>query len=501
MSRIGGVMVVSAIWLLPSVLNAGDWPEFGRVNSRNMTGPEKGLPSTIAVALTNAGLDLSGCHNVKWAVKLGSQTFPSPVVSAGRLLIGSNGFGATPNDNRDRAVMACLDASTGKCLWQLSTPRSPANKNLAHGQRPGYCSTPMIVGARAYVMGYRCDVLCLDMDGQGNGNDGPFQDEAQYCAVPGKPPAAITRADGDIVWRYDIEAELKIAPHDACASSPLVLDDRVYVATGNGVNQGHKICDSPDAPSLIVLDAKTGQLVGTDDEKIGKRVFHGDWNSPSVGTVYGKAQLLFGGGDGVCYAFDPVPVRAAGEKVGILKKIWSFDANEGNTGKYNTLRGPSEVLTTPVCYSNRVYISIGQDWTHGRGKGVVHCIDAAKTGDITKSGRIWSYYEIARTCSSFSIADGLVYVGDTNGKLHCLDAETGKPYWVMDSKKSFWSGSLVADGKVYIGDNTGRLHILAASKEMKMLCDAMMGAPIVGSPIAANGVLYVATYTHLFALK
>ena len=85
--------------------------------------------------------------------------------------------------------------------------------------------------------------------------------------------------------------------------------------------------------------------------------------------------------------------------------------------------------------------------------------------------------------------------------MHCLDVATGKPYWVMDSKKSFWSGSLVADGKVYIGDSAGGFHILAASKEMKRLCDAEMGAPIVGSPIAANGVLYVATYTHLFALK
>ena len=508
MSRIGKVMMVSAMCLLPSILSAGDWPQFGGGDSRNMTSPEKGLPDTISVVMkrvtdTSSGgagqlvCDVPNSRNVKWSAKLGSKTFSSPVVSAGRLLIGSNGSGDGPNDRVDRSVTTCFDTSTGKRLWQLAVPRSPANRNLERGHMLGACSTPMIVGKRAYVMGYRCDVLCLDMDGQADGNDGPFKDEAQYCAAVGAPPVAITDADGDIVWRYDIEAELKLAPHDACASSPLVVGDLLYVATGNGVNQGHSVCDTPDAPSLIVLDAKTGQLVGKDDEKIGRRVFHGDWSSPSLGTVNGQAQLLFGGGDGLCYAFDPAPVKAPGEKVGILKKLWSFDANEGNK------RGASEVLTTPVCHNNRVYVTIGQDWTHGRGRGVVHCIDATKTGDITQTGKIWSYYEIDRSVSGISIADGLVYVGDATGKLHCLDAETGKPFWVMDFKRGFWSASLVADGKVYIGDSEGVLHIMAAGKEMKTLCDAKMGgsSPIVSSPIAADGVLYVATWTHLFAVK
>jgi len=32
------------------------------------------------------------------------------------------------------------------------------------------------------------EVMCLDVKGQADGNQGPFMDEAQYKAGPGKPP-------------------------------------------------------------------------------------------------------------------------------------------------------------------------------------------------------------------------------------------------------------------------------------------------------------------------
>ena len=48
---------------------------------------------------------------------------------------------------------------------------------------------------------------------------------------------------------------------------------------------------------------------------------------------------------------------------------------------------------------NRIYIAVGQDPAHGRGRGMLHCIDAAKTGDVTDSAKIWSYDALDRTMS------------------------------------------------------------------------------------------------------
>ena len=35
--------------------------------------------------------------------------------------------------------------------------------------------------------------------------------------------------------------------------------------------------------------------------------------------------------------------------------------------------------------------------------------------------------------------DGLVYVADCGGKVHCVDAETGQPYWVHDARGEIWA--------------------------------------------------------------
>jgi outer membrane protein assembly factor BamB len=69
-------------------------------------------------------------------------------------------------------------------------------------------------------------------------------------------------------------------------------------------------------------------------------------------------------------------------------------------------------------------VAVGQDPEHGEGVGILNCIDATKTGDITKTAKIWSFDKIHRSLSTVSITpDGLLFVGDFSGFLHCLDAE------------------------------------------------------------------------------
>ena len=58
----------------------------------------------------------------------------------------------------------------------------------------------------------------------------------------------------------------------------------------------------------------------------------------------------------------------------------------------------------------------------------------------------------------------------------------------------------MADGKVYIGTEDSALAVFAASKEEKLLSTMDMGSPVYSTPVVANGVLYVQTTTHLFAI-
>lgn len=477
---------------------AEDWPQWGGRGDRNMVSPEKHLPDTF---------DPKTKQNVLWTVKLGKRTYGTPVVAGGRVFIGS--------ENGGRGWLLCLDERTGKLLWELIIPRLSA-KVAPHADGGfGVCSTVTVQGDRAYVVTNRNEVLCLDVRGMANGNAGPFKKEARYLAGPGKggrkrPRVKPKRTDGDIVWGYDMVAKLEVRPHDASSSSVLIHGGLLYVGTGNGVAAGDKTVPFPQATSLIALDKATGRLVARDNEKIGTRLYKGQWSSPALAKVGGKTigiftigaktLIIYGAGDGVCYAFEPAR-RARGGRVAILKKVWSVDCippelkvRDGKPIRYKHRDGPSEIIATPVFHEDRVYVMIGQDTSHGNGKGSLTCIDAV-------SGRkLWSYDKIGRSISTVSVADGLVYAAEVAGKLNCLDAETGEHYWTAKAGGRITSSTLLADGKIYLGTSRG-LSVFAAGKTAKLLSSVRLASAVNSTPTAANGVLYVATQRNLYAVR
>ena len=150
-----------------------------------------------------------------------------------------------------------------------------------------------------------------------------------------------------------------------------------------------------------------------------------------------------------------------------------------------------------------VYAVIGQDPEHGEGVGNLVCVDPSGSGDVTKTHQVWAYDGINRSMSTISIDAGLLYVADFSGFVYCVDAKTGEEHWTHDTKGHIWGSTLVGDGKVYIGNEDGYMTIVPAGKEYdeKKVVEIDMTSPVYSSPIAANGVLYVATHTHLFAIE
>ena len=322
-----------------------------------------------------------------------------------------------------------------------------------------------------------------------------------------EPPLEVTAIDADIVWLVDLPSQAGMYPHDGAHSSILLDGPYLYLNTCNGVDNTHKVIRKPDAPSLIVLDKATGRLVAQDGEHIGPKIFHSTWSSPGMGEVNGGKLVFFGGGDGVCYAFEALRPSETPAPVETLKRVWRFDcdpaAPKENIHQYlnNSSEGPSVIDGMPVFYKNRVYVTAGGDIWWGMKKAWLKCIDAAQSGDITSSGELWSYPLEEHSCSTPSIVDGLVFVADCAGKLHCVDAETGQPYWTHEFRQDIWGSTLVADGKVYAGSRGRDFCVLAAAKDKRVLASVQFDDAIASTPVAANGVLYVSTLKHLYALK
>jgi hypothetical protein len=342
--------------------------------------------------------------------------------------------------------------------------------------------------------------------------------------------------DADIVWLFDLASGAGIWPHDGAHSSILIRGDHLYVNTATGIDNTHKRIRAPNAPSLVVIDKRTGDLVARDDEHIAPDIFHCTWSSPSSGEVNGRSLIFFAGGNGVLYAFEvmmnpppspprrgvlsedartpaPLPGGARGGlpgasgRVQTLKKVFQFDfdpvAPKENIHQYlsNRREGPSNFYGMPVFYRNRIYLAGGGDVFWGKNEAWLKCIDATKTGDITTNGLVWSYPLQKHVMSTPAIYNGLLFIADCGRTFHCLDAETGKPHWTEEIKGDVWASPLVADGKVYLGTRSGSFYVFAASKEKKVLASVELGNPISATATAANGVLYVATMTRLYALQ
>ncbi len=528
---------------------AEDWPHWTGPLGRNAAN-EIGLPDHF---------DRSTGENIRWETRLGEVAFGSPVVADGRIYVGTN-MAALRDDprfgRRYGGVLVCLDEATGERRWILASPERTQGLpryTFLEEQRWGICSSPTVDGDRVYVVTNGDDLLCLDVNGQADGNDGPFVEEASYMAGEGKAPVALLPSDGDILWRYDIPRELEVAPHDVGSCSVLVVGDVIYTSTSNGIGryraEGPSDAVNPDAPAFIALNKYTGALLAVDDTPISRNLFHAQWAPPSFGTVGDRDLVFLGGSDGYCYAFDAL--GQAGRASGHLQTVWSFDANPpdyrfdgagevieygrgdhrayvrkmklnreiaainaqsdgGNTATkdykvsvegYNasdgTFVGPSEILGSPVFYDNKIYVLTGRDPLHGLGRGALSCIDARGTGDISKSGLRWRYENIGRSMSTVAIADGLVYATDLQGRLYCLDAGMGVLYWQHDTGHEIWGNPLVADGKVYVNTRQS-FWMFAAGRKKEVLFESRGGSET--GPIAANGVVYAFIRGQLYAI-
>jgi outer membrane protein assembly factor BamB len=483
-----------------STVSASDQPQWGQAWSRNMVSAERGLPDRF-----DPGTGL----NVKWTAQLGTESHSTPIVAGGRVFIGTNnGEPRDPKHQGDRGVLMCFAEEDGRFLWQLVVPKREDDPFL-DWPNSGISSPVTVEGDRVYLVDNRGEVLCLDSHGLTNGNDGPYRNEGRRMALRGTPPLEPGLTDADILWNFDLTAGAGIWSHDAAHSSILIRGRYLYLNTGTGVDNTHKRIRTPDAPSLVVLDKLTGQLVARDEEHIAPRIFHSTWSSPSLGMIRGKECLFFCGGDGVVYAFEPVTEDAAAQGKPLplkLKRLWQFDfdptAPKENVHRYNSNRkeSPSNFYGMPVFVGDHLYVAGGGDVFWGKNEAWLKCVDPDKSTAST-GAEVWSYSLEHHVLSTPAVWNGLVFVADCGRKLHCVDARTGEPCWTQEVKGDVWASPLVADGKVFLGTRAGQFLVMAASRERQLFSSVDLGDPISATTTAANGVLYIVTMRHLYAVQ
>jgi outer membrane protein assembly factor BamB len=499
---------------------AHEWSLYGGSPSRNFVNlVEKDLPRTWDV---RKGKE----KNIKWNAQLGDKAYGGPIVAGGKIYIGTNnGKPRDPAVTGDKGILMCFRESDGEFLWQAVHDKLLAGR-VNDWPHEGICSSPAVEGNRLYYVSNRAEIICADVEGMANGNQGVTDEKY-------KGPK-----DADVIWRLDMINELGVYPHNLAVCSPLIIGDTLYVITSNGVHKDHINIPAPEAPSFLALDKKTGKVLWKDNSpsaqlvaarkggqsvdikklvNAGRLLMHGQWSNPVYAEPGGKPMIIFPGGDGWIRAFS-----ARDHSL-----LWKFDCNPK---KSVYILGPegtrNDFVSTPVVWENKLYIAVGQDPEHDKSVGHLWCIDITKepknkdkdlspVGDnfdpkaaVNKdSGLVWHYggeagedaerpYLFGRSLSTCAVHDGLCYAADYDGYFYCFDAQTGRKLYDHYLGADTWSSPFWVDGKVYMGNEAGKVHLFAHGRTKNLLGSVSMGGggtKVRATPVAVNGVLYVMT--------
>ncbi len=439
-------------------------------------------PSVKTVQTGNPPVDWDTTtgRNIVWSVRLGNETFGRPVVVGDAVYVGTdNARQMNPAIQEDAGVLMAFHAKDGKFLWQDVAPR--VERGLREFLLPSTTSTPYVEGNRLYYVTAECQLRCLDTQGFRDGeNNGPYRDEVLQ-----------DNAGADIVWELDMCGRLGVFPHEATNSEVLPVGDLLMVSTSNGQNEGHTRVPSARAPSLVAVDKRSGEVVWRAIGP-GEQVLHGQWSSPVAANVNGRIQVLFGGGDGWLRSYD----AASGHEV------WRFD---GNPKDARWLPRPgvlsrSSIIASPVFADGRVFVAMGQSPGHGDGPSLIHAISPNGQGDVTGSRLLWTSREVGRVVGTPIAKDGLLYVGDLGGTIHCLDAATGASVWKHETDEAIWGSLLLAGDRLYVGNVEGSMTVLRTGRRKQLLGQIEMDAPLYSPPALVGDALYLATAKRLYLI-
>jgi outer membrane protein assembly factor BamB len=297
------------------------------------------------------------------------QVYCSPCLADGRLYVGE-GLHEDKGCN-----LFCLDANTGKKLWEFAT--------ASHTE-----ATPIVANGRVYF---------------GAGDDG------LYC---------LDAVKGTKIWQFPGPERIKkLRLH--VDSRPAVVGKRVYV--GGGIDEDTGECD----PAIACLDADTGKelwVQATPKWMVRRSGPPGEllplpaWGSP----VADGSQVFFGLGNGrvteSSKTFEPIgALLCVDAETG--KERWSFKVGDG-------------VLNGPRVDRSRVYF--------GSRDGYCYCVER-QTGKLLWKKSLGSAVVATPAlagCPYCGNSTALYAIG-VEGRVSCLDPRTGKELWRYTNLEQF----------------------------------------------------------------
>jgi outer membrane protein assembly factor BamB len=320
----------------------------------------------------------STTDNVRWRASLPGIGHASPIVQAGRV------FTVTCLPDSEERVLLCLDAASGKLLWQTTVIKSPLERK--HSLNSHASSTPATDGELVFTAFLDRDQVVVAAH--------DFAGAQRWLKRPGRFSSM----------------------HGFC-SSPILYEDKVIVN-----------CDHDGDGYLVALARADGHEIWRIDRPNKTR----SYCVPLIRTLAGRPQMVLSGTKCVT-SYDPrngqlhwiidgpteqfVASPVFNERAGLLFITGGFpdhhllavrpDGSGNVTGTHVEWRTTKGVAYVPSPISAGDYFLVVSD------SGVTHCFEAA-TGRLAWAERMGEHH------ASLVSANGLVYFLNDDGVTHVV---------------------------------------------------------------------------------
>lgn len=387
---------------------------------------------------TGLPTEWSATKNVAWKLPLPGPAGATPVVWEDRIFL-------TAAEGKDLVLM-CVSTS-GKQLWKEVVA---TGNQLARGDEGNSASpSPVTDGKHVWTFMGTGDLACYDNN-------------------------------GEKVWAMNLQKKYgKFDIQFGMTSTPVLDGDHLIVMLMHGSMRNA----DPGYSKLICLNKKTGREVWQHDRK--SEATHENKHSYASPFIYDDGNLRYLLAHGADYT------TAHSLKDG--REIWRCGDLHPKKGYNKYLR----FVSSPGFGDGVVIIPTAKD-------GPLVAVDAHAKGNITgKEADLWRRDRDTPDVPCPLVVDGLVYICTQNGNFYCHEAKTGKEIYGLQrtERQRHRASPVYADGKIFTTARNGIITVIKAGRDFEILAQNDLGESISSSPAISNGVIYIRSFDHLWAIK
>jgi outer membrane protein assembly factor BamB len=404
------------LMLLTTVARADNWPQWRGPNLNGFSN-EKNLPS-----------HWSADENIVWKLALPGWSGSTPIVWRDRIFLN-----IADGDNLE---LWCVDRNKGSILWK---------RPLGSGN--------------------------VKMRKQNMSSPSPVTDGRNVFVITGTGVFKGFDFSGKELWAREIQKDYgHFGLNWGYASSPLLLDDSLYVQVLHGMRT--------DDPSYVLrIDKKTGKTIWrVERPTTAIRESPDSYTTPGL-LRYGKnVEIVITGGDCVT-GHDP--------ETG--KELWRANGlNPDNDPYYR-------IVASPLIFDEIIYAP-----TRVR---PLLALKAGGRGDITSSHLIWS--TVNGPDVPTPVTDGkYFYVVNDRGIVWCLDAKTGQEIYGQQRLKpgTYSASPVLVDDKMYVTNEDGLTSVIKVGPKFEVIAENPLNDYTLSSPAISDGQIFIRTAQQLFCI-